>query len=475
MPARFGAVACLVSLVATAAVAAPARASGRSQHLGCHPEWPVVTHQAARTHVRPAPPRGPVACAVRTGYATSESTIGLTPGGVILYSPAQSENSLARSVDAGKTWSLTYPDGEQYTALWNTDDPQLSVDGRTGRVFWVHATGPTRTTPVLVSGSPLPRGVSTAIAAAYGFQVYSSADSGRTWRTADYSTAPTGDWEKIFTGPPVPPRRGLPRRSGYPDMVYVCANSPLEVVGPGRLCYRSFDGGATFSPAGYVFPSATTPDACAAIATETGVVGGDGTMYEPVSCARATYLAISHDEGASYAWLRITGAPASGNLPGDVQVAIDRADNLYALWRTADHLSVAVSRDRAHTWSAPLDVGAPGVHDLTLPVIAAGPKGHVGVAYYGSEQPGSKWLSAYMTETDDATAAQPHFYSGVINDPSHPIYQPCSSCAPRADYVGGTYDARGTFWAGVVEQLGSPDAGGDVATVGYVGRLAFPD
>jgi hypothetical protein len=63
-----------------------------------------------------------------------------------------------------------------------------------------------------------------------------------------------------------------------------------------------------------------------------------------------------------------------------------------------------------------------------------------------------------MTETDDATAAQPHFYSGVINDPSHPIYQPCSSCAPRADYVGSTYDARGTFWAGVVEQLGSPDA-----------------
>jgi hypothetical protein len=258
-------------------------------------------------------------------------------------------------------------------------------------------------------------------------------------------------------------------------MVYVCANSPLEGVGPGRLCYRSFDGGATFSPAGYVFPSATTPDACAAIATETGVVGGDGTMYEPVSCARATYLAVSRDEGASYAWLRITWAPASGNLPGGVQVAIDRADNLYALWPTADHLSVAVSRDRGHTWSAPLDVGAPGVHNLTLPVIAAGPRGHVGVAYYGSEQQGSKRLSAYMTETDDATAAQPHFYSGVINDPSHPIFQPCSSCAPRADYVGSTYDARGTFWAGVVEQLGEPDAAGDVATVGYVGRLAFPD
>ena len=78
-----------------------------------------------------APPA--VSCAVETGSASSESSLAVTNGGAVLYSPALSENSLTRSLDAGATWSLTYPPDEQYTSLWNTVDPQLTVDRRTGR------------------------------------------------------------------------------------------------------------------------------------------------------------------------------------------------------------------------------------------------------------------------------------------------------------------------------------------------------
>ena len=123
---------------------------------GCHPEWPVVAHDARGRRVR-APL--PVACAGETGFATSESTIGITRSGAIFYAPANTENTIARSVDRGATWHLVQPPEMQYTALWNTVDPYLTVDRRTGRAFLVHATGPTLTAPILVSESPLPSGL----------------------------------------------------------------------------------------------------------------------------------------------------------------------------------------------------------------------------------------------------------------------------------------------------------------------------
>src|SRR5207249_2158420 len=135
----------------------------------------------------------------------------------------------------GASWSLAYPADAQKTSFWNTVDPDLISDRRTGRLFWSHATGPVR------NESELPNGSGFYLAAASGFQVYTSTDDGRTFSTAEYSTAPTGDWEKVFAGPPP---AGAAQPSGYPDVVYLCANSPFEVTGPGRLCYKSLDGGA---------------------------------------------------------------------------------------------------------------------------------------------------------------------------------------------------------------------------------------
>jgi hypothetical protein len=471
----------LAAVLALALAAlAPAAASARGKPpsptaRGCHARWPVSAFRAGVGRVYPVRVgRLPVGCGTATGYAASETTLALTNGGAILFSPANTENSLGRSTDGGRTWGLVQPPDMQYTSLWNTVDPQIVVDRRTGRVFWVHTTYTEDLQWPLPDQSPAAWLVPTAVANAHGFQVYSSADSGRTWRTADYRDQNTADWEKLFVGPPPPASTGAPQPSGYPDVVYVCANAPLEVIGPGRACYKSLDGGATFTSLGLEFPSAVAPLGCPALAANTGVVARSGTVYVPQSCRDGTYLAVSGDEGASYRWLPVPGAPAATGLGAVVQLAIDQAGNLYLLWVAADRLELTISRDGGHHWSAPLMVSPPALHSLTLPALAAGPRGHVGVVYYASAGTSTSALSGYVSETTGALAPRPRFYVGAVNDPAHPIFDNYGDAySPRADFVGAAYDKHGDFWGGLVRQLGPPDSTNRIATTGYVARLVF--
>lgn len=466
---------CTCAAVALLAVcSAPASASVTStvSPVGCNRSWPVVAHRAGGVIVTlPAGDALPVACGDRTGYATSESTLAIAGDGALIYSPAETENSMARSADGGASWQLTYPAVEQPTSFWNTVDPDVVADRRTGWVFWSHATGPVRN-----EGS-LPDGTGFYLAAAYGFQVYTSRDDGLSWSTADYSTAPTGDWEKVFVGPPPAASTGAAQPVGYPDVVYLCANSPLEVSGPGRLCYKSLDGGRTFQIAGYASPTASNPpDVCPPLNFNTGVVDSSGTTYQPVDCQHSAYVLVSHDEGASYTWIPVPGAPTGTPTSGtNLKLAIDDADNLYAIWTAGGLLYMSVSRDHAQTWSKPMMIAAPGVGNVELPAVAAGAPGHVAVTYYASKDPSAQLETAYITQTSDATDPQPLLYSGAINDPAHPIFHDYGlSDSPRADFVGGAFDSPGThFWAGVVEQLGAPNSSNYIQTTGYVGTLRF--
>ena len=467
----------LIPLAAAVCVALPAGAAARTP-TGCDPSLPVVAHRAGGVAVTlRAGDRLPLACATSTGYPTSETTLAVTPAGTLIFSPAQTENSMARSTDDGATWSLTTPAMEQPTGFWNTVDPDVIVDPRTGRVFWSHATGPVRDETALPQVNPLPQGAGFYLAAAQGFQVYGSGDDGQTWTTADYSTAPTGDWEKLAVGPPPPASTGAAQPTGYPDVVYLCANSPLEVSGPGRLCYRSLDGGRTFQVAGYMSPSAGEPqDICPPLNFDPSVVDSTGTTYTPVTCQNGDYVAISHDEGATYTWTPVPGAPTGGVNSGPfLQLAVDAADNLYGLERTGGLIYLIVSRDHAQTWSKPMMVAAPGLANVSLPSLSAGVAGNVAVTYYAGTKPSAQMLTAYLTQTRDALDPHPLFYSGAINDPARPIFHDYGlPDAPRADFIGGDYDSAGTsFWTGVVKQLGPPDSNENIPTTGYVGTLEF--
>jgi hypothetical protein len=439
---------------------------------GCNRLLPVVAHRPGGAVVTlPKGDRLPVACATETGYATSESSLAVTKDGVLVYSPAETENSMARSLNGSASWSLTYPAVEQPTSFWNTVDPYVIADRRTGRVFWAHATGPVR------NEGGLPEEAGFYLAAAYGFQVYSSSDDAKTFTTADYQTAPTGDWEKVFVGPPPPAATGAAQPLGYPDVVYLCANSPLEVSGPGRLCYKSLDGGVTFSPAGYTSPTASNPaDICPPLNFNTGVVDSQGTIYQPVNCEHSAYVVVSGDEGASETWIPEKDAPTGTVISGtNLQLAVDDADNLYSMWTANGLLYMAISLDHADSWSAPMMVAAPGLQNVQRPAIAAGAARHVAITYYASKDSSAELLSAYITQTADALDSQPLFYSGALNDPAAPIFHDYGLAGgpPRTDFDGGAYDSGGTtFWAGVVKQLGPP-AEGKIPTVGYVGTLKF--
>jgi hypothetical protein len=112
---------------------------------------------------------------------------------------------------------------------------------------------------------------------------------------------------------------------------------------------------------------------------------------------------------------------------------------------------------------------------VSLPSLSAGAAGHVAITYYASSDPNAQQLTAYITETADALDSQPLLYSGALNDPSLPIFHDYGlPDAPRADFIGGSYDSKGTsFWAGVVKQLDPPDSNENIPTTGYVGTLAL--
>jgi hypothetical protein len=458
---------------AAGACAAPAPAAPP----GCAYRVPTVAHGPGGAAL-PAARTDPIACADRTGFATSETNIEVTPKGTVMFSPAGTENSLARSPDGGVRYELTAPAVMEYTALWNTVDPVLTVDRTTGRVFWAHATGATRTLPYLVAESPLPNGIPTILAAAYGFQVYASADEGRTWTTSDHREAPVGDWEKVIVGPPRPADSGAPQPKGYPNVVYLCGNSPFEVSGPGRICYRSLDGGLTFDIAGYVTPSPNMPaEVCPPLAANTGVVLPTGVVVHPLSCNGAAYVAVSEDEGASYHFFAVPGAPPSNGLSGSLQIVADRAGVLYATWVDGDAIRYMTSPDAGRTWGAPKTMTAPGLRFPARPAPAAGARGQFGVAYYASTDAKATSLSFYATRTLNALDASPRFASAPLNDPAKPMYVDggLTGATPRADYFGAAWDDAGTFWAGGVEQLSPPGEDGKQATTGYVGRLLAPD
>src|SRR3954468_17770254 len=412
---------------------------GAAAPAGCHSDWPVIAHHAGGARVAlPSGTAPPQACAARTGYATSESTIAVTHGSTLIYSPAQTENSMARSTDEGASWNLTQPSDAQPTSFWNTVDPLVITDRRTGRVFWAHATGPVR------NEDDLPDNAGFWLAAAYGFEVYRSADDGRTWQTSDNETAPTGDWEQVFTGPP---SATGPKPTGYPDVVYLCANAPFEVTGPGRACYRSLDGGATFQLAGYASPTASNPqDVCPPLQFRNGVVDSSGTIYIAATCQQAAYVLFSRDEGASWSWLPFKDAPGDFLQNRELQTAIDDANNLYALWPANGLIYLEISRDGAKTWSKPMMVGAPGVQGIVRPSLSAGAEGNVAITYYGSTDPTATKLSAYITQTKDALDPQPLFYSGALNDTAKPIFTDggLQGPTPRTDFIGGAFDRAGT-------------------------------
>ena len=439
---------------------------------GCAPHRPAIAHHAGGLPASPGKhERAPVPCSVNTGWRTSETALLVTNEGTVLFEPALTSETTGlpigalRSADKGASWEFVDPSPpaiERVTA----QDTTLAVDRDTGRLFW-------NTSSAAPFGSPVPF-------------VDRSDDDGRTW-TSSSPLPVLFDDAHVFTGRPTKALRHLMR--GYPNVVYVTVSGGFtcRLFGfCGTHITRSLDGGATWEPSvGLPFPAECPLPGALPMGGYLGygIVDKDGTIYLPFTPCERPYVAISHDEGATWQLSLVANTETIGY--GAMPLGMDKHGTLYAAWSDSSNrlLYLAVSRDRGSHWSAPMMIAAPGVTETAVPQLVAGARGQVAVAYYGSQNaplpfptpcagfslgcPGyeNETWNTYVTETWNGLDRHPLFWSATLNDPSHPTWYGVSPSAMR---VGETVYEGGGFGGGV--------ASGDFASVGgpsFSGRMDY--
>lgn len=395
-----------------------------------------------------------------TGVAAAEPTIGITSDGavfmtgnvpnptcgvaggcpVVPYANFNNGPTIMRSTDQGQTWTDVFPKlptGDSYKL--RTWDPMVLVDRDTDRVFM---------------DDIYPLGC--------GFLSFSD-DRGESWTHNPASCGnPNGnDHQTIGTAKP----RVLPT-VGYPNLVYRCVNN-LAYTG----CAISVNGGLTFSPQ---LPVQPTLENCLAI---TGHLEADseGRMFLPTACNGNPAIVVTEDDGQTWTASIIS---ADHDLHGlHVDIAIDEADNLYAIWETDGLPWFATSTDHGATWSPAAMVAAPGVTMTKFNAVAAGAPGKVAFAYVGTtiadapNLPAAEcgvlpalpctdpeaWAdatwNAYVAVSEDALAAAPVFQTVTANDPADPLSR--GACADRChgmtDFIDIQVDAAGRPWASFVD------------------------
>ncbi len=227
-----------------------------------------------------------------------------------------------------------------------------------------------------------------------------------------------------------------------------------------------------------------------------GVVSRHGTVYLPVTPCERPYIAISHDGGSTWQLSLVADTETIGW--GELGLGMDKRGNPYAAWTAAaDRLPyLAIYRDEALHWSAPLMIAAPGVNEAAEPQLVAGAAGQVAVSYYGSKNspglpfpppctsasstcPGyeKETWDTYITETWNALERQPVFWSATLNNPTQPTWYGVTPSGLRVPngFAGGS-DAGtvgGPSLSGRMDYYGMTMAPDDTPWVGFAQECPF--
>ncbi|HVA60117.1 MAG TPA: sialidase family protein [Mycobacteriales bacterium] len=511
----------LLVCAATPTLADPVTRTPTARPDGCDPARPAIAYYSGGVVLSPQPRNPPVPCGVSTGFAGAESHIVVLNDGAVVFVPAvqpaglagtnagpvpidpntqtnASPAGLALSADAGAHWAMLRPAG----ITWNPTDHSIYVDPVTGRLFFEDYS-PDPQAPALGPNQSGPA------------HLLWSGDGGRTWHYTVINEVALPENPRFASA--IAPA-GQPRPTGYPDVVYFCANTNVGFTSPvigGRLCFKSMDGGSTFSLTSLVFDAAAprhpecgaNPESYSAIDGDYPEPASDGSLYLMVTCGSNVYLARSVDEAASFPVMhRRDGsavtlpAPAGNGVTGGAaELRVDPADNLYLMWARGAHLMLAVSRDRGLSWNTPVDVTRPGLGTVLKWSFAERGIGRIAVAYLG-QRPGQVTVDGYLTESTDVLARHPVFWAGMLNQPDHPLLYGSSIqgagylAGPGGtevnpaifgavsiqlfgnDFIGSALGPDGTPWASFDADCGAtPQAAGCRAdgdqTRGFAGRL----
>jgi hypothetical protein len=462
-----------------------AAATGQGLGGNCHTAR-VFLHDGRGHYVRPKAGQHAGACAVQTGYQTSETRIAIGNDGGIVQQPAFLPNQtgavlgtgggtagVAWSGNGGRSWQVRLPrlqPGGVSSPEWSGQDTNIFIDPATNRLF---ASAPQLQDQWL----------------AY------SDDEGATW----YQTRPpylVSSENPHFLFAPAPAGQAQP--SGYPNVVYWCTELTVFATS-GGVCEKSLDGGNTWALVG----QGTTGNNIAPAHSECGSSGDspmgpgnggypvatpDGALYLVVTCGGKSYLARSLDEGATWPVVRHAGAPVElrflAGQPAPYLLS-DLGGNLYVVQSggslKANVLLLRASRDRGLTWTKGVNVVPPGMTGVSGPGYdaAARQPGRVAISFTGTRQ-GGTGLDAWLVATSNATSERPAFEAAMLNNPKTPVLWQARGSAPWPflDFLGAAIGPDGSAYGSYIQDCG-PNLNDGVAcpphpdynNTGFVGRL----
>ncbi len=384
----------------------------------------------------------PVGIAYATGFGSFEPTIGVTSDGALYMSNsdgaiATGHSSIIRSRDQAVTWEDITPKLGPSSTPPTSFDPYVHVDQDTDRIYNLDMEG---------------------LNCNY---IQWSDDGGETFtgHPLGCGAPPVLDHPTLFTGAP----RVL-TTVGYENIVYMCVNRVADLA-----CAISLDGGFVFTPFRTVFPELPPNEggasgSCGGLSGH-GTAGPDGRAYIGRIHCGLPVVAMTEDDGLT--WRTTIISQEHNSIRHDVEVAVDAAGNVYALWIGPDNdLFMSVSMDHGAVWSDPIRINAPGVETAVFPSIAAGDEGRVALTYYGTNSTSGTnsmddsdvWY-AYLVTVLNATSTKPIIATATLSD--HPIARGnCDDdnrCKGVGDFVDIVIDMDGRPWAGLIDACPGDD------------------
>jgi hypothetical protein len=205
--------------------------------------------------------------------------------------------------------------------------------------------------------------------------------------------------------------------------------------------------------------SMSTSGACNGALTGHMAADREGRVYIGSAACGLPYVSVTEDGGNHWTDVIVSdgiNTPATVNGNHDVNLAVDSAGNVYAIWLDdRDNLPyLVVSRDHGQHWSVPLMVAPPGMTSMSYPSIDAGDEGRIALSFVGTSGDASDatrpW-SYFVAVSTEALSDQPLFTYAVATIPgaTQVVGRGTGCCSPMKDFLSVVVapTAGGRVWA----------------------------